>query len=445
MSEPANNAYKPRVFISHSAKEPETQALCKAIVSALDADFEVLWDGNLEGSHPWRAAIDEWVWRCDAAVLVLSEAATESRYVAYEATLLRQRWKHSGGQFLLLTAWCPEVTEELLAERMGALQVAEIQNWAKFEAWPEDALADGSAFDAETDKLRRSLEKLKDSYLARSESEKLLFEMLNHQTPSDEALADIANDYALPPMPAGAKRDRAARLARHLLSMEEALGPERFQHLAGGINILKAVLNDAQQNVPAIVNLVAPFCWVPQEGAIALAATPAEPRRAAVWRRSWEVSERMYLYRAYGTRSSQKLKIVEASDRTGGVDELLAHVQSCLAVAICRNPQAPKERIKGKLRELAKAGVPVYLLIPETHLTSETLAMIRGEWADVAIILHGENLTPGESERRFPGVRFIEPPLEPEVEDDARIEYLNCLELAGIGKDKLDSGEAFFP
>jgi hypothetical protein len=89
-------AYRPRVFISHSAKEPEAKALCGAIAKGLDpADFEVLWDKNLQTSQTWRAVIDEWIWRCDAAILVLSKAATESRYVAYEAALLRQRWKHT--------------------------------------------------------------------------------------------------------------------------------------------------------------------------------------------------------------------------------------------------------------------------------------------------------------------------------------------------------------
>jgi hypothetical protein len=77
--------YRPKVFISHSAKEPEARALCKAIAGYLDPlKFEVLWDDKLQTAEVWPAAIDEWIWTCDAAVLVLSKAATESRYVAYE-------------------------------------------------------------------------------------------------------------------------------------------------------------------------------------------------------------------------------------------------------------------------------------------------------------------------------------------------------------------------
>jgi TIR domain len=141
--------YRPRVFISHSAKEPEAKTLCSAIAKRLDpADFEVLWDQNLQTSQSWRAVIDEWIWRCDAAILVLSKAATESRYAAYEAALLRQRWKHTAGQFLLVPIWCPAVDEQVLTGRMGALQLSEIQTGLKLAAWPANAANDPAAFDA---------------------------------------------------------------------------------------------------------------------------------------------------------------------------------------------------------------------------------------------------------------------------------------------------------
>jgi hypothetical protein len=71
--------YRPKIFISHSAKEPEARALCKALAGYLASKFDVLWDDNLQTAQVWRAAIDEWIWKCDAAVLVLSKAATKSR------------------------------------------------------------------------------------------------------------------------------------------------------------------------------------------------------------------------------------------------------------------------------------------------------------------------------------------------------------------------------
>src|SRR5262245_53749405 len=114
-----NLLYKPRVFISHSAKEPDTRKLCESIVAGLRAaDFEVLWDADIPTAAKWRGAIDEWIWNCDAAILVLSQHAIESKYVAYEATLLRQRWLHMKPRFLLFPVWCPGVGNELLVKNM---------------------------------------------------------------------------------------------------------------------------------------------------------------------------------------------------------------------------------------------------------------------------------------------------------------------------------------
>ena len=54
-------SYRPRVFISHSAKEEEARKLCEAISQHLGTDdFEVLWDQqSLETSNAWRPAIED--------------------------------------------------------------------------------------------------------------------------------------------------------------------------------------------------------------------------------------------------------------------------------------------------------------------------------------------------------------------------------------------------
>src|SRR5262249_12267525 len=81
--------YKPKVFISHSTKVEEPQAvrflshlhetLVQATNTAGTAAFEVLLDQkSLPIGETWRDEIDEWVDCCDAAIVVLSEAATQS-------------------------------------------------------------------------------------------------------------------------------------------------------------------------------------------------------------------------------------------------------------------------------------------------------------------------------------------------------------------------------
>lgn len=142
----------------------------------------MLWDSNLQTSQSWRAVIDEWIWRCDAAVLVLSEAATESRYVAYEAALLRQRWR---SQFLLVPIWCPGVTEQLLINRMGALQIAEIQTSIRLPNWP-------AAFDDVACEVTNVLTPVLMRTQARHDVEERLSNELNFGTTTETALQTIA-------------------------------------------------------------------------------------------------------------------------------------------------------------------------------------------------------------------------------------------------------------
>lgn len=269
--------YRPRVLISHSAKEPEAQSLCCAIADQLDrAAFDVLWDKNLQPSDAWRSVIDEWIWRCDAAVLVLSPAAVESGYVAYEAALLRQRWKNSAGQFLLIPVWCPGVTKEVLTGRMGALQLGEITN-LQLAAWPPGATSAPSPFDDVCQQTISRLATLQTRLQARHDVEDLLIKQLNLGTPNEEALREIAVEYRLAPIPNGAKKDLATALARHILDFGVPPGPERFRALACGIDTMMAAMSDASDRVPKIVNLVAPFCWVSPAGAVRVAVLSSLP------------------------------------------------------------------------------------------------------------------------------------------------------------------------
>ena len=129
----------PRVFISHSAKEPDTRTFCDELESYLTArKFYVLFDKNLQTGQAWRAVLDEWIWRCDAAVIVLSDAALKSSYVAYEATLLRQRWKSSTGDFKLVVVWTPRIQKENLPSNFLPIQLTEIQA-ATLVDWSPDS------------------------------------------------------------------------------------------------------------------------------------------------------------------------------------------------------------------------------------------------------------------------------------------------------------------
>jgi hypothetical protein len=438
--------YRPRVFISHSAKEEEAKTLCGAISKHLGTDdFEVLWDqANLQTSDAWRAAIDEWIWRCDAAILVISKAATESRYVAYEAALLRQRWKHRP-QFLMIPIWCG-VDERLLTDNMGALQLSEIQTNLKLPEWPANAANDPAVFDSVCKQVGDLLTSLKSKLQARHNAEDLLIKDLNLGTSSEEALTAIAADFNLPPMPNGAKLDLATALARRILDFDAALGPQRFQALLGAIDTMNTAMSDAGKRVPRIVNLVAPFCWVSPAAAArltALSALPPARLRAVAWKRSWPLSERMYLYRGYCTRSSALIRIASVSDAAGGTSAaILAHIQSVLAKEVCRQP-ASDLQLAAKIKGLARQGVPVFLLLPARAVDAAILSEVSGKWPEVCMFLFGEELDAVQLREQFPGVELVDPAPAFEDESDARTGWGDCMIAAGIPYESLEIGAAF--
>jgi hypothetical protein len=426
--------HRPKVFISHSAKEPEARELCQALTIRLgQAGFEVLWDGNLQTAQSWRAVIDEWIWRCDTAVLVLSEAATESRYVAYEAALLRQRWR---SQFVLVPVWCPGVNEQVLINRMGALQIAEIQTNVKLPDWP-------AGFDSVASEVTDVLTPILTRAQARHDVEERLTNELNFGTTTEAALQTIAAKYGLPPCPPGAKQDLAATLARSLLDCGAPLGEKRFEYLASGIGAMKAAVSEAVR-VSRIVNLVAPFCWVSPESALRVALLPAQPAgtaRVVAWARSWFLSEKMYLYRGYCTRDRTKLRIANASDAAGGGTlEILDHIRSVLALEVCHRRDETAAKVAARIRALAAQEVPVFLLLHARSIDSSVLTETLNQWPELCIFLFGE--AEEEIREQFPDVTFINPPLTPDQEDAARIGWGDCMAEADPSTD-LESGAAF--
>jgi hypothetical protein len=424
--------YVPKVFISHSAKEPEARQLCQSVADHLaGAGFRVLWDADLQTSQPWRAVIDEWIWRCDTAVLVLSEAATMSRYVAYEAALLRQRWRN---QFLLVPVWCPGVTEQMLIDRMGALQIAEIQTNVKLPSWP-------AAFDDVAGQVLAAVTPVLTSLQARHDVEERLISELNFGTVSEAALNAIAAKYGLPPFPAGTKQDVAATLTRRLLDSSEPLGEDRFSFLASGLGVMKTAVNDAAR-VPRIVNLVAPFCWVQPDTALGvtlLSTLPPGQSRAVAWARSWRFSERMYLYRGFCTRDRMKLLIASVSDTAGGQPaKIRDHIRSVLAWEVWRNRTETALRVAARITYLAKKGVPVFLLLPAHAVDAAVLKETQTQWPELCVFLFGDDER--EIRERFPDVTIL--PLTPDLEDAARIGWGDCMAEADPKTD-LEAETAF--
>ena len=133
---------KPRVFISHSAKEPESAAVRDALGAALRASgrYEVLLDAaTLQPGDPWRCRINLWLGACDAAVVLLSERALASPYLTYETSVLAYRNAALDPTFLILPVLLGEVTLEAL--RRSYLAPAQLDERQLVRGTPEEIVA----------------------------------------------------------------------------------------------------------------------------------------------------------------------------------------------------------------------------------------------------------------------------------------------------------------
>jgi len=426
----------PQVFISHSAKEPETMVFCCDLESHLiQREFRVLYDQNLETGQAWRAVLDEWIWRCDGAVIVLSAAALNSSYVPYEATLLRQRWKSSAGDFKLVVVWTPGIYETSLPSNFLPVQLAEIQCTSLIDWTPNTMTAKREEIVLELEKVR--------GREARHPIERELIQKFLYRADA-QGLRDLAKVYGAPVMPEGALRDQAVALARHLLDVELVPGDERFDNLRSGLPLMRNVMMDGS-DAQKVVKLLAPFCWVDPEAAVQLPKVTDDEgnRRSFAWRREWPLAERMYLYRTYCSQSVDTIRIATVTNGWGGdVNELLGHVQSQLAKAVAY-PGAPDSIILERLKKLASKGVAVYLLLGCKALDTAIAEQIRSRWRDVCLFLFDEKLTRDSAKAILPGVFYLTPELESDVERHARMQWIDCLEEAGADRTDAERDDIF--
>lgn len=124
-----------RVFVSHSAKEDDAINVQEKLVERLNAEpetFTLLMDrSELVAGDRWRARINFWIGSCDAAVVLLSPAALDSAYVAYEVSVLAYRAGAANSRFRIIPVYLKNVDRKLLEKsRLDPAKLTEIQRLA---------------------------------------------------------------------------------------------------------------------------------------------------------------------------------------------------------------------------------------------------------------------------------------------------------------------------
>jgi hypothetical protein len=436
---PTGAPYKPKVFISHSTKVGDARAvgflnrLYQTLVQVRNNDgsqaFEVLLDKeNLLIGEKWRAVNREWVLNCDAAIILLSEAATRSDYVKQEVTLLQERGQAHPNRLMLLPVGFPGVTEEQLQERMAPQQITERQIRRLTET-NEDEVLDG---------LLSHL-RLLPQRIPQHKIEERLFSFFCYSF-IDEELQRISETLAIGSFLVGAQIDRAQMIVRALLGAESDPNALRFRRLHTLLDGLRIKTLDQSQRLQ-LLDLVFPFCWVNAEAAGKLpdVAARAPRTRAVAWAREWGLSERMYLLRGYCHPHAYPIYVSNLDGgvcrRDGSQDSFLDHIISCLYQELFYGPrkggyEEVKRKLCRKIEKLEQDGKPVFLIIPLDAVDKHRAQMIQNEFPNITLFFHSATLTQTAfADFEFPNTDFLAPPLDLEAEQNAYEEYGSLLKL----------------
>ncbi len=123
---------RPKIFISHSTQSDESLAFLEKLYNAL-ADvncLEILVDlKKLSPGDKWHAQINEWMYECDAAIILLTKDALESGWVQDEATVVAVKDRNEP-DFKLIPVILNTVTPETIRchPRLGHGSAAQLDD-----------------------------------------------------------------------------------------------------------------------------------------------------------------------------------------------------------------------------------------------------------------------------------------------------------------------------
>jgi hypothetical protein len=359
------------IFVSHSSLDTQlTRDVCDrlGVGSTSDSGYRVLADvDNLEADNDWPRYLLEWMARCHAAVIMLTENAARSKWVLKEATILSAR-RALDSSFKLFIVKFPN-TETLLAEQgYGPLFLTMIQHVGAND--PDSIVAT----------VRRELG---EPVLSDTPFDTLLGRLTDVlQSVKDNALARVSRKLnTIPPRLVITQSERTRQLetiARHLVCGD--LGSYK------GIAELIDELNESGAEVVRnILRLVSPY-WV--EPAAAGQLPPllvSSPRRAAAINgaRVPDFTGPLYVRRAHGPSLRQQLIPIAG----GNHDQLVEHVTQEICTFMRKRRNTPGATNDEVISDLNADRPRWYAILPPPLPDAETLRDLMDRFPTVAFIL----------------------------------------------------------
>jgi hypothetical protein len=413
-----------RIFVSHSAKDDSTAVaflnqILEIIRSAKDAEgnpaFLALVDRDLTGGDQWRPVLYNWMLLCDAAIILLDPSSTSSRWVPREAMVFR--WRQQVDPGFRVIPVLRDVTKDIFddpAFREMGLGELNYEN-----------AADTAGIVAALDVVKPSC---------------------------DKRLGELANSLAV------AEPDRFLP-ARPLLGLDvhrflTAFRPERAVAASLlGYGFRQGPFPPSNQYHPAaqalsqfdwldkakvqkIFGLLCPY-WVDRAAAAnlyrALRVGTVIALRLNLTHYDWPArAVNAYIRQACSQGPNYRLEHIEAVTRTVGLKGELTYARQCarnVLWTMVTHRHDIENYDQGRVDNALKnrTGSVFLWASDEDHIKLEHLIQIQSEMPYLRIIY----LCATEAYRSLPGVYYVVPELDPDVERDA--------------SSDLDSAISYFP
>lgn len=348
-------------------------------------EYRVLIDKyDLTEGDPWRQTLNTWIGGCDVAVLVLTEKALESKYVQYEANILKFRETSVPEHKCMVI---PIFVDPVDAARVSATPAFEPSKITETQGITAKDLSD----EQERARIVAALKTKLAGYVPKAspleEQEIFLQDLLKRNVPEikvQRALDKLDVDYL-----EGWKWDvdDFRRLALALLS--------------GGLNEktvsvirdFRAKIKDRRE-LQALFDVIA-TSWIDLRTTCCLAKIAlGQEERLVALDAGEDIVAKLYVLRAANRDPLDTWSVAVVVSPPGenpAVERLSQDIESSLKQAIGLEPDANWEELKDSLDYEENDDCGVFVVIPAGGLTRKVLEQLRAKFQTVTFFLLAGN------------------------------------------------------
>ncbi|MFN7937307.1 MAG: toll/interleukin-1 receptor domain-containing protein [Bryobacteraceae bacterium] len=405
---------KPRIFISHSAREQDTDSVLRQISEQLKSDgYEVLLDReSLREGTRWREQLYNWMNYCHGAIVLYSPAALESDFVPIEVSVLTSR-RHIDPRFIVQTVLMKGFDRSELES--GIWKSLEVNAYQQMSQASEEKASQISQ------ELSRSFQRLKTSVLPKTPLDRMALRLRSLiSSVASEVLEDAASELVVPAEPWDSRTDV------HNAFVTAMLGADL-------VNLHKALRRLRDNGADAdktreIYELLAPS-WIDYRAAQSLhevaVATGGRPSVATTGQ-FLDFTPSMFVRRACcrPIREAWPVKEVpcRSSDNPEGYysSRVKIALLSLAKLEVTEHPERDESEIQNWLYSRRRLNEPVIIAMAWPGPGPNTLIRLRERYQGVTFFLLTPTQRPDAPVFSEGHLRFLEPPIDFQREQDAK-------------------------